>query len=43
MFTFASAISGRISFAKAFQHHEQMGLIQHLRIANDNDGESDPL
>jgi hypothetical protein len=37
VFTFASAISGRISFAKAFQHHEQKGLIQHLRISNDHD------
>ena len=39
LFTFASAIPGRISFAKAFQHQEQMGLIQHLRVANDNDSE----
>jgi len=37
IFTFASAIPGRVSFAKAFQHQEKAGLLQHLRIANDND------
>eukprot|EP00584_Thalassiosira_punctigera_P024561 CAMPEP_0172549460 /NCGR_PEP_ID=MMETSP1067-20121228/18545_1 /TAXON_ID=265564 ORGANISM="Thalassiosira punctigera, Strain Tpunct2005C2" /NCGR_SAMPLE_ID=MMETSP1067 /ASSEMBLY_ACC=CAM_ASM_000444 /LENGTH=670 /DNA_ID=CAMNT_0013336851 /DNA_START=190 /DNA_END=2202 /DNA_ORIENTATION=+ len=35
--TFASAIPGRISFAKAFQRQEKVGLLQHLRITNDND------
>jgi len=37
LFTFAAAIPGRISFAKAFQYQEKVGLIQHLRITNDND------
>ena len=37
VYTFAAAIPGRISFAKAFQHQERTGLIQHLRIANEED------
>mmetsp|Transcript_18627 Transcript_18627/g.34512 ORF Transcript_18627/g.34512 Transcript_18627/m.34512 type:complete len:431 (+) Transcript_18627:126-1418(+) len=37
IFTFASAIPGRVSFAKAFQRQEKAGLLQHLRISNDND------
>lgn len=39
IFTFAAAISGRISFAKAFQYQEKAGRLQHLRITNDNDSE----
>lgn len=37
IFTFAAAIPGRIDFARAFQHQERSGLLQHLRISNDND------
>ena len=35
--TFAAALSGRISFAKAFQCQEKAGLLQHLRIVTDAD------
>ena len=37
VFTFAAPLSGRISFAKAFQRQERVGLLQHLRVSCDTD------